>query len=206
MLTSSDRVLEKTPGYEEAVADLVSILDRLPPNTAAALYIGLLSSMYLVRKSNASRLPPSSPVAQLLFERQSADYALNAVRAIAKRLSDNEVAPLYLPNSDVPPVTIALDTEPDTPTTDQLRSLRVGEVELLTAGQGDPSLRLGVLFGSNDPVGGAAIIQKACELFAIPSAQIERKDLFDQSYMLTKMIGFKRPSDISIPKERYDGE
>ena len=201
-----DRVLQKTPGYEEAVADLVSILNRLPPNTAAALYLGLLSSMYLDRKSNASRLPPSSPVARLLFERQSADYALNGVHAIAKRLSDNEVAPLYLPNSDVPPVTIALDTEPDTPTTDQLRSFRVGEVELLTAAQGDPSLRLGVLFGSNDPVSGDAIIEKACELFAIPIAQIERKDLFGQSYMLTKMVGFKRPIDISIPKERSDGE
>ena len=201
-----DRVLQKTPGYEEAVADLVSILDRLPPNTAAALYLGLLSSMYLVRKSNASRLPPSSLVAQLLFDRQSTDYAFNGVHAIAKRLSDNEVAPLYIPNSDVPPVTIALDTEPDTPTTDQLRSLKVGEVELLTAAQGDPSLRLGELFGSNNPERGAAIIQKACELFAIPIAQIERKDLFDQSYMLTKMVGFKRPIDISIPKERSDGE
>ena len=201
-----DRVLQETPGYEEAVADLVSILDRLPPNTAASLYLGLLSSMYLVRKSNASRLPPSSPVAQLLFERQSADYALNGVHAIAKRLSDNEVAPLYLPSSDVPPVTIALDTEPDTPTTDQLRSLRLGDVELLTAAQGDHSLRLSVLFGRNEPAGGAAIIQKACELFAIPMAQIERKDLFDQSYVLTKTVGFKRPIDISIPKERSDGE
>ena len=103
-------------------------------------------------------------------------------------------------------MTIALDTEPDTPTTDQLRSFRVGEVELLTAAQGDPALRLGVLFGSNDPVGGDAIIEKACELFAIPIAQIERKDLFGQSYMLTKMVGFKRPIDISIPKERSDGE
>ena len=115
-----DRVLQEMPGYVEAVADLVSILDRLPLKTAAALYLGLLSSMYLVRKSNASRLPPSSPVAQLLFERQSADYALNGVRAVRKRLSDNEVAPLYLPNSDVPPVTITLDTEPDTPRTDQI--------------------------------------------------------------------------------------
>ena len=201
-----DRVLQETPGYEEAVADLVSMLDHLPPNTAASLYLGLMSSMYLVRKSNASRLPPSSPVAQLLFERQSADYALNGIYAIAKRLSDNEVAPLYIPSSDVPPVIIALDTEPDTPTTDQLRSLRVGEVELLTAAQGDQSLRLSALFGSNGPAGGAAIIQKACELFAIPIAQIERKDLFDQSYVLTKTVGFKRPIDISIPKEGSDGE
>ena len=47
-----DRVLKKTPGYQEVVADLVSILDRLPPKTAASLYLGFLSSMYLVRESN----------------------------------------------------------------------------------------------------------------------------------------------------------
>ena len=63
-----------------------------------------------------------------------------------------------------------------------------------------------MLFGRNEPASGAAIIQKACELFAIPMAQIERKDLFDQSYVLTKTVGFKRPIDISIPKERSDGE
>ena len=201
-----DRVLRETPGYEEAVADLVSILDRLPPNTAASLYLGLLSSMYLVRESNASRLPPSSPVAQFLFERQSADYAFNGVCAVAKRLSDNEVAPLYLPDSDLPPVTIVLDTEPDTSATDQLRSLRVREIELLTAAQMDDSLRLSALFDSDGPTDGAAIIRKACELFAIPIAQIERKDLFEQGYVLTKTIGFKRPTDISIPKEWPDAE
>ena len=201
-----DRVLRETPGYEEAVADLVSILDRLPPNTAASLYLGLLSSMYLVRESNASRLPPSSPVAQLLFERQSAEYAFNGVRAVAKRLSDNEVAPLYLPDSDLPPVTIVLDTESDTSATDQLRSLRVQEVELLTAAQMDDSLRLSALFDSDAPTDGAAIIRKACELFAIPIAQIQRNDLFEQGYVLTKTIGFKRPTDISIPKEWPDAE
>lgn len=36
-----DRVLRETPGYEEALADLISVIDRLPPNTAAALYLGL---------------------------------------------------------------------------------------------------------------------------------------------------------------------
>ena len=75
-----DRVLQETPGYLEAVADLVSILDRLPLNTAASLYLGLLSSMYLLRETNASRVPPSSPIAQLLFDRQSAEYAPNGIK------------------------------------------------------------------------------------------------------------------------------
>ena len=199
-----DRALQKTPGYEEAVTDLVLILDRLPPNTAASLYLGLLSSMYLVRESNASRLPPSSPVAQLLFARQSAAYALNGIYAVAKRLSDNDVAPLYRPKSDVPRVTITFDVEPDTSATDQLRSLKVGEVELLTAAQPDHALRLSALFDSDGRTDGEAIIRKACELFVIPLEQVERKDLLDQGYALTNTIGFKRPIDISIPKERPD--
>ena len=201
-----DRVLKKTPGYQEVVADLVSILDRLPPNTAASLYLGFLSSMYLVRKSNASRLPPSSSVAQLLFEQQSSDYAINGISAVSKRLSDNEVAPLYIPNSDLPPVIIELDTVPDNPVSNQLRSFRVGHVELLTEAQLEDSLRLSTLFNNGESTNGEAIIYKACELFAIPIAQVERKDLFDHGYVLTKTIGFKRPIDISIPKEQPNGE
>ena len=87
-----------------------------------------------------------------------------------------------------------------------MRSLKFEEVELLIEAQGTHSLRLSVLFGGNESVDGGAVIRKACELFAIPMAQVERKDLFDQSYELTMMIGFKRPCDISIPKERSDGE
>ena len=201
-----DRVLQETPGYVEAVADLVSILDCLPLNTAASLYLGLLSSMYLLRETNASRIPPSSPVAQLLFSEQSTDFAFNGVNAVTNRLSKNEVAPLYLPNSDPPPVKITFDTEPDTSETDQLRSLKVLEVELLVPAQKDDSLNLGKLFGNDRPTDGAAIINKTCELFAIPIAQIERIDLFEIDYTLTKTIGFKRPSDISIPKELPNGE
>ena len=201
-----DRVLRKMPGYQEVVADLASVLGRLPPNTAASLYLGLISSMYLVRESNTSRLPPSSPVAQLLFEQQSSDYAINGISAVSKRLSDNEVAPLYLPNSDLPPVIIKLDTEPNTSVSDQLRSFRVGHVELLTGAQPEDSLRLCTLFESGESTKGKAIINKACELFAIPIAQVERKDMFDHGYVLTKTIGFKRPIDISIPKEQPNGE
>jgi hypothetical protein len=201
-----DRVLEKTPGYGEAVADLMSLVDRLPPNTAASIYLGLLASMYLVRTTNSSRLPPSSPIAQLLFERQGADYALHGVAAVAKRLLDNETAPLYVPSVDRPAVLVELDTEPDTPALDQLRSFKVGDVELLTDAQADPALRLSALFDAAEPVDGNAIVHKACELFAMPISQIKRTEIFGKIYALTATIGFKRPVDISIPKERPLGE
>ena len=98
------------------------------------------------------------------------------------------------------------DTDPDTSAADQLRSLKVGEIELLTPAQIDDSLTLSKLFESDEPPDGGAIIRKACELFAIPIAQVEQKELFDQGYVLTKTVGFKRPIDISIPKERPDAE
>lgn len=201
-----DRVLQRTPGYEQVLADLVSILSRLPSNIAAALYLGLLASMYLVRETNAPRFPPSSPVAQALFDRQSAAYALSGVRAVAKRLSDNEAAPLYLPDSACPKIAITLDTEPNASMTNQLRSLRAGEVELLTPAQQDGALRLGALFDGTRPTDGEAIIRKACDLFAIPIGQVEHENLFEQGYSLTKTIGFKRPEDIRIPKELPNGE
>jgi hypothetical protein len=48
---------------------------------------------------------------------------------------------------------------------------------------------------------GRAIVTKACELFAIPLAQIDQMEDLDRVYALTPTIGFKRPQDVFIPKE-----
>jgi hypothetical protein len=44
-------------------------------------------------------------------------------------------------------------------------------------------------------------VRKACELFGLPEKQIERLEAFGNNFVLTNTIGFKRPADISIPKE-----
>lgn len=201
-----DRVLEGAPGYEEATADLILLLDRFPINTAASLYLGLLASMYLVRATNQTRLPSSSPMAQLLFDRQSAPYARHAIAAVAKRLQANEFLPLYMPSVDCPTVSIVIETEADTLAVNQLRSVKLGEAELLTAAQADPALNLAAVFGGVETQTGEAIVRKACELFGLPLGQIERIELFEQPYSLTRTIGFQRPADISIPKEITGGE
>jgi hypothetical protein len=200
-----DRVLSDVAGYEEALADLVSLLEQLPPNTAAAIYLGLLASAFLERDSNETRLPPRSPVIQFLFERQSSDYVGFALAAIAKRLKDNDFQPLYIPEQSPHPITVTLDTEPDTERLDELASLKIGAVELLTPAQADDALRLGALFASEPTVSGTQILNKATELFGLPKAQIERSDKFDSAFSLTPTIGFRRPSDIKIPKEADDG-
>lgn len=201
-----DRVLGKIPGYQEAVADLVSILDEIPLNTAASLYLGLLASMYLVRETNQSRIPPYSPVAEFLFNRQSADYAIHGVYVVAKRLADNEYRPLYLPNRELPSIKMTLDVEPDGASLNELSSLTIEDTELLTPAQNDDNLRLGALFDGNGSIHSRKIIQKACELFAIPYSQVEPADMFKQSYNLTETVGFKRPDDIAIPKGQIHGK
>ena len=118
-----DRVLRQVAGYQDAVVDLVLRLDELPLNTAASLYLGLLSSMYLVRETNASRVPPDSPIAKLLFDRQSSAYGVNAIYVVSNRLLDNEVRPLYLPSGECPSIEVELDVEPEAGVPDELCSL-----------------------------------------------------------------------------------
>lgn len=201
-----DRVLREEAGYVEALADLVSMLDVLPPNTATCFYLGFLSSMYLERETNASRVPPRSPAAQQIFERMTASYAMHGVNAVAKRLQDNPFRPVYIPDADAARVDVSLDTEVNTPGLDEIRSLRVRGVELLTPAQADDGLRLASLFDTSAGLDGDALVRKASELFAFPVEQVERTEAFDLIYSVTPTMGFKRPVDVSIPKEQALGD
>ena len=196
-----DRVSQGSSGYEDALTDMVTILDQLAPNTAASIYLGFLASMYLHRDFNLPRIPPRSPVAQLLFERQARGYALHAVHAVSKRLVDNDRAPLYVPDVGLPPVRVSIETVASGRVVDRLRSVKVGRVELLTPAQSDPLLRLSSLFGADLRADNASLVRKACEYFGMPVKQVECKDRPDRTYALTSTLGFKRPADVSVPKE-----
>ncbi len=201
-----DRVLTKTPGYLELASDLLSLLDRLPPNLAASLFLGMLSSMYLLRPSNNSRVPPFSPLAQHFFERQSYTYAVNPIDVVRKRISDNEYAPLYVPSKDCPTLQVSFDIQPDAFSLNRLCSLKVSNIEILTPTQIRDELRLTALFDGAEEIKGEAVLRKACELFAIPFAQVERLSAFDHSFTLTNTVGFKRPRDVALPHEVSDDE
>lgn len=200
-----DRALVNEPGYERLLGEFMSILDMLPLNTSASFYLGLLASMYLIRKTNASRLPPQSPVAQLLFSRQSKDYATNAIFAVVKRLSDNNFAPMYLPNTDSPQIDVTLDVETDYSDPHHLTSLRVGEIELLAPAQSHGSLRLRSIFDNQNKVAQEPLMKKASELFCLPFEQMRYRNPFEHEYTLSETIGFKRPMDLRIPKESSNG-
>ena len=195
-----DRALAGIAGYQEVLVDLVGTLDELPENTAAALYLGLLSSMYLSRKKNDSRIPPTSPVATLLLDRQSKGYSLNGVQVVSNRLRDNDRLPLYLPNGECPEILVELDVEPQTSGLDELRSLTIDGTEVLVVAQGDERLRMSALFGGMGPVSGERIIRKACEVFAVPYSQVRAVHRFQQEYYFAGLIGFKRATDVVIKR------
>ena len=65
--TLHDRALDQHAGSTEALADIAATIERLPPNTAAAIYFGLLSSMFLEQPHNEPRIPPKSSIAEQLL-------------------------------------------------------------------------------------------------------------------------------------------
>jgi hypothetical protein len=98
-------------------------------------------------------------------------------------------------------VPAVFDIEPDTDLIDELRSLRLSGIEVLTPAQQDPALNLPALFAPGQVVDGRAVVAKACELFGVPMAQVEPTDALDRVYALTPTIGFKRPASVFIPRE-----
>ncbi len=196
-----DRVLSEEPGYVETLTDLVSLIDEFPVYSAGCLYFGMLASMFLVRETNLARLPPKSPVAQLLFARQAAPYAALPIDSLVARLNDCDKQPLYHPSVDRPSVQAVFDVEPHSDLMDELRSLRITGVEVLTPAQEDPALSLATLFAPEATVSATVILTKACELFGIPTVQVEPIDKPAPMYALTPTIGFKRPQTVFVPKE-----
>ena len=85
-------------------------------------------------------------------------------------------------------------------------SLKVSNIEILTPTQIRDELRLTALFDGAEEIKGEAVLRKACELFAIPFAQVERLSAFDHSFTLTNTVGFKRPRDVALPHEVSDDE
>lgn len=200
-----DRVVTGIPGYGEAAADLMSMMDELPLKMAACVYFGLLASMYLERSDNSSRLPPKSPLGELLFEKQASAFAAIPIAALSKRLSDNEKAPVYVPDIARPVIGAIFDIEPNTDLLDELRSLKINGFEILTPAQHDGALKLSSLFPIDGLADGRIILAKACELFAVPLDQIEHTERGERAFNLTPTLGFKRPDSVFAIKEQSGG-
>ncbi len=193
-----DRAIDGEAGLTDPMVDLVGLLDELPAATAGALYLGLLASMYLARGTGDSRIPPSSPAATQIQARLGHPSSDAAIRVIAHRLGGNERQPLFIPGMDA--VECRFETEPETMEADELRSLKLSGVEILTAAQENPQLRLRDLVEGTSATGGE-ILQMAAALFVIPPDLLNANGDERTEYALTETIGFRPPAHVFHNKE-----
>jgi hypothetical protein len=195
-----DQALEGTPGHDEALTDLVSTLRELPELTAASLCLGLVASMYLTRTDNQARLPPRSPVAPLLFERQGEIYAAQPIAVLMKKFETLGHWPLYLLDAGRPSVEVSFDIVPNT---DEMiiNSLRLAGEEVFIRAQSNSDLRLGTLFDGRLQLLGREVVESACQHFSVPFDQVTPTADFDQLFSVDPTAGFKSPHSVYVDKE-----
>jgi PIN like domain len=193
-----DRAVGGEAGLTDPMVDLVGLLDELPPATAGALYLGLLASMYLLPSTGNSRIPPESPAAEQILARLDRPSADVAVKVIAQRLAGNVRQPLHSPGTGE--LECRFETEVETMEADEVRSLKIGGVEVLTAAQDDPGLRLRDLVGGGTATGGD-ILDRAAALFVIPRDLLTAGGDEATEYSLTETIGFRPPAHVFHNKE-----
>jgi hypothetical protein len=196
-----DRGLAGVPGYDEALTDLISLLNELPELTAASLYLGFIASMYLERPTNKPRFPPQSRVASLLLERQDAPYAAEPISALRKKFAKLERWPLYLLDVGRPPIHVHLDNAPGTPGEVVLNSVRLAGEEVFTRAQGNSDLRLAKLFEGRSELSGGEVVKSACEFFGVPFDQVTQTDDFDRLFSIDPTAGFKDPRSVYVDNE-----
>lgn len=195
-----DLSLSGNPGWKEAAADLASILGELPIKTAGCLYLGLLASMYLERTNNKPKLPPESPIASILLETQEAHYGRAPLEALRAVIMESPRLPLYVPDPERPSVTVNFDIEQDTEGGEEVRSITLNSTQVLLLAQGVEELLLSRLFAGRTSVTGGELVEKACSIFVVPVAQVERTDDFDREFTFAPDTGFENPPSTFISK------
>lgn len=207
--TLHDRALDQQPGSIEALADLVANIERFPPNTAATIYFGLLSSMFLQQPHNQPRIPPKSSVAERLLDLRHEHFARHAVTVLSRHLNRADERPLYVPSSDPLPISITFDTDNDRMPPEQLASMRLdtGEelpafpVELLTPTETYPRLHLASLFSDLASVNAQALISQAAAIYAFPVDSIEVVASHTGEFVIPDALSFRDPREIRIQQE-----
>lgn len=191
-----DQCIAGAFGNPEALADLLNILHTLPPKTASSIYLGLLGSMYFNCEKNEPRLPPTSPVYELIFDKQKLPFASVPIKVIRDIFKKTEKVPLYLPNEDVPQINIVLDHEPESDGVLNLGSITIEGVEVFSIAQKDPNLNLRTIFDQQEERPAMDILQVTCNIFKIPFKQVCYTGDSETVYQILPTAGFRQPKSI----------
>lgn len=208
-----DRSLDQHPSSIEALADMAANIERLPPNTAAATYLGFLASMFLRQPHNEPRIPPKSNIAAQLLALRGSHFARHAITVLSRHLHRAAERPLYVPTGDSRPISVTFDTDNDRIPPGQLASMRLHSqedvsafpVELLIPTKTHPELHLASLFNSNTHVDAEDLIAQAAKIFVFPTDSIDiLHGSNSDSFVIPDALSFRDPRDIRIQRGDLD--
>ena len=208
--TLHDRALDQHAGSTEALADIAATIERLPPNTAAAIYFGLLSSMFLEQPHNEPRIPPKSSIAGQLLALRCTHFGRHAVTVLSRHLHRAAERPLYVPTSDTHPISITFDTDNDRTPPGLLASMRLHTqedlpafpVELLIPTKTQEGLHLASLFGTSTNVDAETLIAQAATIYTFPTDSIDIVvGSHTDSFVIPDALSFRDPRDIRLQEE-----
>ncbi|MGK9166718.1 hypothetical protein KXR53_10495 [Inquilinus limosus] len=177
------------------IVDLAADLPRLPLNTAASLYFGLLVGAYLEPERNEPRPAPRSVILQQLFAFQPLQFAREPISALVQRLKKAERTPLYLPDPTAPRLVVEMHAHGDREPPTLLRSIIIKGLTLLTPAQGDPEMQLAVRF-RGQTVTPQALLEHLAEVYGLPLAQLDIDADVDVAYDLEPVLGFRGPRHV----------
>jgi hypothetical protein len=183
-----------------AVSELAVLLRHLPPKTAGALYLGLLADAFLDPERNAARAAPRSPALETLYALQTESWALAPIKAILQRLKANKQVPIYAPNAMAPRLKLICRAHGDRDPPNQLRSLQVRGLDLVTAVQPDRTLQLSVRLGG-EPAAPHRLAELAAALYGLPLALLDLEADVTDAFELDELIGFRHPRDVWLTPE-----
>lgn len=193
-----DECITGALGNPEAIIDILTIINTIPPKTASCLYLGILGSMYFDKEKKDTRKPPISPAFELVFDAQSEPFAVVPTKIIRDALLKAEELPLYLPNVDKPLIEIKLDHVPDADGEFILGSIMVSDIEVFSEAQILDGLNLRKAFGGRESLSADEILEATCKCFAIPYRQVNYSGDRSTAYQISPTAGFRSPKQIQV--------
>jgi hypothetical protein len=190
-------------GSPEEIVDLLSMLERCPPRTAASLYMGMLGSMYFVEGTNEPRRPPSSPCAALLFEASDRTYARLPNKVLQGLFAKRDKRPAFIPGRPTK-VEIEITHQPNADGQFILGSILVDGTEIYADAQANESYNFAVLGHGKDELTVKQILELTCNSFAISPSAVAYGGDREMAFKILPTAGFRLPSTINFNKESSD--
>ena len=174
--------------------DIFSSMDRLPPRTATALYLGLLAAAYL--DADEVRAVPRGPWLSQIFRLQSNPRAAIAIGAFRTYIAGREGRPVYVPDSAMPLLPVKPLLQSGTGSVPRLMGLQIGGTGVIVEAQVEVDLRLVTRFSGRDTATVGKIVGEVCFVLGIPVDQLEQSDFFEREVRFGPTVGIASPVDL----------